>query len=150
MDTSKVCVWGWSFGGYLTGLLLAEVARGLENKKYNKKPLRVPVEIYILVSMMANIKVMNVSNKNMRLVNAESSDDYICLLRHFYSINATHPKNHHISERHACPCSNLLFQDGRQFEMNGERNLHCGIAVAPVTQWHFYGEICLKYKILEV
>ena len=71
MDTSKVCVWGWSFGGYLTGLLLAEVARGLDNKKYNKKPLRVPVEIYILVSMMANIKVMNVSNKNMRLVNAE-------------------------------------------------------------------------------
>ena len=25
MDASKVCVWGWSFGGYLTGLLLAEV-----------------------------------------------------------------------------------------------------------------------------
>ena len=59
MDTSKVCVWGWSFGGYLTGLLLAEVA------------LRVPVEIYIFVSMMANIKLMNISNKNMRLVNAE-------------------------------------------------------------------------------
>ena len=59
VDTSKVCVWGWSFGGYLTGLLLAEVA------------LRVPVEIYIFVSMMANIKLMNISNKNMRLVNAE-------------------------------------------------------------------------------
>jgi len=52
VDASKVCVWGWSFGGYLTGLLLAE--------------------------------------------------------------------------------------DGRQFEMNGERSVHCGIAVAPVTQWHFY------------
>ena len=33
----------------------------------------------------------------------------------------------------------LIFQDGRQFEMSGERSLHCGIAVAPVTQWHFYG-----------
>ena len=25
VDSSKVCAWGWSYGGYLTGLLLAEV-----------------------------------------------------------------------------------------------------------------------------
>ena len=31
VDTSKVCVWGWSFGGYLTGLLLAEVMMRIVN-----------------------------------------------------------------------------------------------------------------------
>ena len=25
IDSSKACVWGWSYGGYLTGLVLAEV-----------------------------------------------------------------------------------------------------------------------------
>ena len=91
VDTSKVCVWGWSFGGYLTGLLLAEV------RIFSRDPC-------------------SIFFSGRSLVRDEISLFKIVLLQDGFKFAFLKTVSNLLFENIFTTVLNLLFQDGRQFE----------------------------------